>query len=280
MNEHPFSGKKKLPLTALEWLVIHHKIKEKERKEIVEDLKLNPGDYVLDLGCGPGLWTTIFAEHVQPSGLVFAMDFDSSLIVFAKERLRKSSFYNMIHYIGGDILKTPFRKDTFDLIFCGNCLSYCTNPEQILLEEKRITKKGGKIVGKDFDGGTFIVHPIDPYLTFKIITAAAKVLYTKPLNPPFDNFFGRKMHGLFIQSGLKNVQTTSYAINKTAPLSEETKQYIKGNALWLSKVGAPFLSKKETIKWNSHFERSSSNYVLERNDFYFCMLEIQTIGHL
>ncbi len=48
-----------LELTSLEWLLDHHRTKEEERRRMVADLNLKPGDTILDLGCGPGLWTAV-----------------------------------------------------------------------------------------------------------------------------------------------------------------------------------------------------------------------------
>lgn len=47
-------------------------------KEILEKKRLiNPGDYVLDLGCAPGAWLQIACQHVGPAskgGLVLGLD--------------------------------------------------------------------------------------------------------------------------------------------------------------------------------------------------------------
>ena len=59
---------------SLEWLLDHHKTKEQERRRMVADLNLAPGDAILDLGCGPGLWAPLFAEKVKPNGRVVGVD--------------------------------------------------------------------------------------------------------------------------------------------------------------------------------------------------------------
>ncbi len=60
------TGIKKLELVNIEWQVNHHLAKEPYRQQIVDDLHLQPGDFVLDLGCGPGLWSSMFAEKLKP----------------------------------------------------------------------------------------------------------------------------------------------------------------------------------------------------------------------
>jgi hypothetical protein len=143
---------------------------------------------------------------------------------------------------------------------------------------KRVTKKGGRIAAKDFDGALFIVHPIEPQLSLKILAAAAQALKENPLEPLFDNFIGRKMHGLFLQAGFKDVSTTSRAIQILSPLIPEAKRYITGNAEWHAKIGSPYSSEEDLKQWRAHFDPNSDNYILDLEEFYFCMLEVLTVG--
>ncbi len=274
---------KNLELIDLEWLIDHHKSKEQERRQMVDNLDLKPGNNVLDLGCGPGLWTILMAEKVKPDGKVIGVDFSPDLINFAIERLEKEPLKDIIEFHESDFYNIPFENDMFDLVFFGNCFAYVTGHDKIIKEMKRVVKKDGRVVAKDFDGGLFIVHPVEPYLTLKVMAATAQALKEKHLEEKtsksfFDNFVGRKMHGLFSKAGFKDVSTTSYAIQKYQPLTPEVKRYITGNAEWLAKTGSEFLSEEDLQQWRSYFDPTSENYILDLEEFYFCMLELMTIG--
>ncbi len=273
-----FQGDKGLNMTAVGWLLDHHLTKEQERRQMVEDLHLQPGDVVLDSGCGPGLWVPLLAEKVKPHGRVIGLDFSPELINYAVEALENEHLKDIIEYKVADFYAIPSEDDTFDFTFFGNCFAYVTDPLKALAEQKRVTKEGGRVAAKDFDGAIIIFHPIEPQLSLRVLAANARGLKENPPNPPFDNFVGRKMHGLFLQAGLKDVSTTSYAIQKLAPLTPEAKRYIAGNGDWYVKIASPYLSKEDLQQWRAHFDPTSDQYILDREEFYFCMLEVLTIG--
>jgi hypothetical protein len=115
-------------------------------------------------------------------------------------------------------------------------------------------------------------------LNSKVLTATSQALRKNPFDAFFENYAGRKLPGLFQQAGLKNISVKTDAIQKTAPLAPETKRYISGNAIWYANTGADYLSEEDFQEWQAHFDPESDRYILDRDDFYFCMLEVIAIG--
>lgn len=132
-----------LELSGLQWLLDHHQAKEKYRRQMVEDLNLKPGNIVLDLACGPGLWSDYFAEKVAPNGKVVGIDLSAELIDYAQSNLDKSTYKEVIEYKQASFLNVPYEDEYFDIIFAGNCLSYLTPPmrEKLLNEQKKACQK-------------------------------------------------------------------------------------------------------------------------------------------
>jgi len=189
---------------GIKWLLDHHTAKEQERRRMVDDLNLKPGDIVLDLGCGPGLWTSLLAEKVKLNGRIVGLDSDADFISYASEKLAIDQSEGIIEFHEGDFRSVPFEDESFDLVLFGNCFAYVTDHQKVLEEQKRVTRKGGRIAVKDFQGSVLVVNPIEPLLTLKVVTAAAQALKENPSNPPFDNFSGQKLRGLLLKAGLKN----------------------------------------------------------------------------
>lgn len=264
---------------GIKWLIDHHIAKEQKRRQMVNDLNLKRGDIVLDLGCGPGLWTSLLAEKVKPTGQIVGLDSDTDFIRYASENIA-DLYRKIIKFHEGNFHSVAFKDDSFDLVLFGNCFAYVTDHQKVLQEQKRVTRKGGRIAVKDFEGSVLVVHPIEPLLTLKVITAAAQALKENPPNPPFDNFSGQKLRGLLSKAGLKNVSTTSYAVQIVPPLTPEAKRYITGNAKWYADKGRPYLSEEDFEQWQACFDSASEEYIIDSEEFYFCMLEILVIGEV
>src|SRR5438874_13746493 len=53
-----------LPLNAIQWLETHHRSKTPEREQMIRDIYFKHGSYIVDAGCGPGLWTPLLARAI------------------------------------------------------------------------------------------------------------------------------------------------------------------------------------------------------------------------
>lgn len=274
----PFPSTRGLQLSSVEWLVDHHRAKEEDRRRMVEDLGLSPGDRVLDSASGPGLWSRLFAERVHPSGRVVGLDFSPELLGYARTTLKEDPLEEVIDLVLGEFGRLPFASGTFDAVFLGNCFCYVSDVPEVLERHKQVTRPGGRVISKEFDGGAVIFHPVDPALTLKVLTGAARALADGSDSSRFDNFVGRKMQGMFVQAGFTAVSTQSYAIQKVSPLSPATKRYIRSNAEWYGQTARLYLSDEDQSRWANAFDWSSDVCILDRPDFYFCMIETVTTG--
>ena len=185
---------------------------------------------------------------------------------------------DVIDLVLGEFSRLPFDGGTFDVAFLGNCFCYVADIPAVLKRHKDVTRAGGRVISKEFDGGAVIFHPVDATLTLKVVTGAAQALAGRTGSSRFDNFVGRKMHGMFLQAGFTVVSTRSYAIQKLFPLSPAMTRYIRSNAEWYGRMALPYLSDEEQCQWANAFDLDSDACVLDRPDFYFSMIETVTEG--
>jgi ubiquinone/menaquinone biosynthesis C-methylase UbiE len=215
---------------------------------------------------------------VAPGGWVVGLDFSPDLVDYAVASVEDDPLSGAVDFVLGDFHHLPFHPASFDAVFIGNSFCYFCEIGELLEEHKRVTRGGGRVISKEFDGATVIFHPLDPALTLKVVAAAARALDEDPATPQFDNFVGRKMQGMFLRAGFRDVFTRTYAIQKVAPLSSEAKRYLAGNAGWYGRLAAPHLSAEDVQQWERAFDPTAGEYILDREDFYFCMVETVTVG--
>src|SRR5579872_1322984 len=79
-----------------------------------------PGEQVLDIGCGTGVTTEPFARAVAPGGRVTAVDISQPMLDAARARIDKAGLDN-VTLILADAQVHEFPKNSFDLVTsrCG-----------------------------------------------------------------------------------------------------------------------------------------------------------------
>ena len=268
-----------LEVATVRWFLNHHKMKEEARRKIVADMGLSPGDRVLDLASGPGVWANLFADRVGSTGSVICIDRDATLLAYGRQAASQHELYRrVLQFQEGDCHKIPQEDNSFDFAFLANTLLYLERPDLVLQEMKRVTKPGGRIALKDFDGATFLVHPIPPCLFARLQEAVARAFDEDPPQGHTDNYPGRKLHGLLREAGLKDISLKTYATQKIPPLSEETIGYVGGNLQWYLEVVGDRISAQDREQWQRYLDPNSSEYVFHCPDFYFSMLEMVAIA--
>lgn len=171
---------------------------QKIKSEMLRAAPINPGDRVLDVGCGIGLETTRLLKHVGPAGAVVGVDLNAPMIDVARDRLGDAA--GQIEYAVMDARQLDFPDDSFDVSRTERVLRYIEQPELALREMVRVTRPGGRVIVFDFDSDTFIVDAPDPDLTRRVATV---------LDGSIPNgWIGRQLPRHFRQAGLADITIT------------------------------------------------------------------------
>ena len=112
-----------------------------EKELTVETLRLQPGNLVVDVACGPGLFTVEFAKAVAPTGLAVGIDYSEAML----DRARQTNRHPRTAYLRGDGHHLPFPDGSVDAINCYAALYLIPEPFGVFDEMVRVLKPGGRI---------------------------------------------------------------------------------------------------------------------------------------
>jgi ubiquinone/menaquinone biosynthesis C-methylase UbiE len=100
--------------------------------------------YVLELGCGTGLFTEIICQNAKT---VTATDFSDEMIIKARE-LRQS--LPNVRFSKEDATNLSFEEQSFDTVFMANLVHIIADPDKVITESLRVLKPGGRIIITSF----------------------------------------------------------------------------------------------------------------------------------
>jgi SAM-dependent methyltransferase len=149
---------------------------------------LQPGDRVLDVGCGPGSITVGLGKAVGPGGTVVGVDLDPGPA--------------RVPLVRADAFRLPFPDRSFDAVFTCAMLQHLGDPLGALREARRVCRPGAVVGIADADRGGVIVEPPDPW-----VDRGHEVL--DRLRDGTSIHVGRQLRGLLQRAGFVDVRARS-----------------------------------------------------------------------
>jgi trans-aconitate methyltransferase len=104
---------------------------------VLEWLDAQPGEYILDLGCGDGQLT----QRIAATGaIVLGVDASPDMIAAARERGIEAEQANAESF--------PFGDAVFDAVFSNAALHWVRDQDAMLAQVRRVLKPGGRFVAE------------------------------------------------------------------------------------------------------------------------------------
>lgn len=119
-----------------------------EYKLISHAMKLTGRETILDIACGPGIFTRRFAREAA-QGNVFGMDLSWPMLTHGKRLVRQSYIAN-IDLVQGNALTLPFASHHFEVVNCAAALHLFGDLAGTFSEVSRVLKPGGQFTFSTF----------------------------------------------------------------------------------------------------------------------------------
>ncbi len=115
---------------------------DREMGTVLDMQRRGSGVRVLDLACGPGIFTSPLAK--QSDGVVVGLDLSWPMLRSARRRIKRDGLRNVV-LIHGSAFHLPFVTGTFTYVNCCGALHLFDRPDQALDEMERVLGPGGHL---------------------------------------------------------------------------------------------------------------------------------------
>ena len=114
-------------------------VKKYENKLLLDLLQPGPGERILDVGCGTGVFTL---NILSLGTCIIGLDISHPMLVCARQKAEKYPFRG----VAGDMRSLPFADECFDKVVSMTALEFIADSQAAVEDLFRVVKKGGVVV--------------------------------------------------------------------------------------------------------------------------------------
>ena len=136
--------------------LVHQAIHQAPRsRQLLEQIGIQPGWNVADLGCGPLGILHILSESVGPQGHVVGVERESRFVDRARSELARRGLTN-VTIVQADALETGLERGGFELVHERLLAINVPSRERLVAEMMSLLRPGGMIVLEDVDNVSWL----------------------------------------------------------------------------------------------------------------------------
>jgi arsenite methyltransferase len=106
--------------------------------------RLEPGEHVLDVGCGAGTDSLVAAQMVGSTGHVIGIDMTPEMLAKARRAADDMGLAN-VAFVEAEAEALPFPDESFDVVVSNGVIDLIPDKDAVFSEIGRVLKPGGRI---------------------------------------------------------------------------------------------------------------------------------------
>ena len=111
------------------------------RKAVIDRMRCQPGERILEVGVGTGLSLPLYPSGVQVTGI----DISEDMLRRARVRTARHGLRHVAALLRMDAEHMQFRDDSFDKVVAMYVVSVVPSPTQLVAEMRRVCRPGGEL---------------------------------------------------------------------------------------------------------------------------------------
>jgi ubiquinone/menaquinone biosynthesis C-methylase UbiE len=135
-------GRRRACPPACAWVLERPGRVRNEVPAVLDRIGLRPGEHVLEVGCGPGVYTVEAARRLGPDGRLITVDLQPEMVSRTAQRVRNAGLANVETHIA-DAHHLPLEDGSVDLAFLVAVLPEIPDPQGALAEVRRVLRSHG-----------------------------------------------------------------------------------------------------------------------------------------
>lgn len=194
-------------------------------------MHIQPGDRVLDVGCGPATDTLTLASLVGAGGQVVGIDADPAMIGEADQRAAQAGVNDCVTHKVGNVLTMPFTDGEFRSCRSERLFQHLPDSARALAEIARVTAPEGWVVTLDTDWASLSV-------ACEYTDIERRIMRILPEHLLRNGYAARQLYRLYREQGFRNITiellpsfTTNYSVGRIIALLDRSEQFALENNL-------------------------------------------------